>query len=863
MKSSGVSFEKETEALTKRVLNFFERVRYAYLSAKENPREYGQKWKDTVKSIRDNFDGLGKFSELLKEKISEKELFDDKATNPESNVAKKVYEDVKRLRFETSEISDPFAKQLGDRVLETLLSDEAVFASFIHYALRSHANTLPKKAWEENDLKPDEITQNSVGLDIEVKDIPLYIIEHYGDDKDTKRVRGKFNNALALLKKVYQSRYSEERWNNLKDLDIAKSDEQKADVDFLIPNKPMYRIFELDDMKEILGLSGEFVVQEKYDGMRVQIHKFNNNVKIYSYNEKDITDKCPEQVEKMGNKAFGDCILDGELMLFNENEPLHRADTITHVFKKKLEGGKLRLHVFDIMRHEGKDLADEPLRERINILLYQFAQHSSEELAFPSKRDTRIADSMKEVGDYAEKIMEMPTAEGVVIKDIESTYYIGKRKNPKWIKWKKFVDLDVIVLDRKKTASGMFSYTMGAGPLSAEEKREMKSIEYEGKDYAPVGKALNTKIEVDVGSIIRVKVDEVNKKSDSFSLYSAKLIELPEVDEPDKVRTLEQLSKKTKKSLSSLVEPIATPKSVLNPLAVMAELQAKDVKNVKKYIVTDYVHGEAEIIVKSDVEGFTIYGLKGDKLMEKNAIVNMDEMKEQLAKFMGDKQDKLRIGVRKILENQPPMEYKDIEEKVVDELGDEYLEHFQEKGRTLLGWMKEQDDFVQHSGKKFSLNPSNMKKDEEDSENTGSFEVRQREDGNIDFIIEVGEERMAWFIDLDDPTDIYELFGKSGKYPAMVSEQIDSTKVLDSGELILGVQRHGYHEYKMEGKKFQTRIHFRVVPLNEKKSWIVFTGTQQKMLDNESDEGIINIEDDKYSNLELPEPAPSEKEENV
>ena len=35
------------------------------------------------------------------------------------------------------------------------------------------------------------------------------------------------------------------------------------------------------------------------------------------------------------------------------------------------------------------------------------------------------------------------------------------------------------------------------------------------------------------------------------------------------------------------------------------------------------------------------------------------------------------------------------------------------------------------------------------------------------------------------------------------------------------------------------------------------------MLDGESDEGIINIEDDKYSNLELPEPAPSEKEENV
>ena len=92
MKSSGVSFEKETEALTKRVLDFFERVRYSYLSAKENPKEYGKKWKSTIKNIRENFDGLGKFSEILKEKINEKDLFDDRAADPESTIAKKVYE---------------------------------------------------------------------------------------------------------------------------------------------------------------------------------------------------------------------------------------------------------------------------------------------------------------------------------------------------------------------------------------------------------------------------------------------------------------------------------------------------------------------------------------------------------------------------------------------------------------------------------------------------------------------------------------------------------------------------------------------------------------------------------------------------
>ena len=55
MTTSGVSFEKETKALSKRVLDFFERVRYAYLSAKENPKENGKKWKETVKSIREEY----------------------------------------------------------------------------------------------------------------------------------------------------------------------------------------------------------------------------------------------------------------------------------------------------------------------------------------------------------------------------------------------------------------------------------------------------------------------------------------------------------------------------------------------------------------------------------------------------------------------------------------------------------------------------------------------------------------------------------------------------------------------------------------------------------------------------------------
>ena len=65
------------------------------------------------------------------------------------------------------------------------MSNNSVFAAFIHYALRAHSIPLPASAWEKHGLTPDEITQGAMGLDLESKDIPLYITEHYGEDKLT------------------------------------------------------------------------------------------------------------------------------------------------------------------------------------------------------------------------------------------------------------------------------------------------------------------------------------------------------------------------------------------------------------------------------------------------------------------------------------------------------------------------------------------------------------------------------------------------------------------------------------------------------------------------------------------------------
>ena len=142
------------------------------------------------------------------------------------------------------------------------------------------------------------------------------------------------------------------------------------------------------------------------------------------------------------------------------------------------------------------------------------------------------------------------------------------------------------------------------------------------------------------------------------------------------------------------------------------------------------------------------------------------------------------------------------------------------------------------------------KKSETPTEAT--FKIYQRDDDNLDFVINAEDEKMGWTIDIEDTEDVFNLFGKSGKFPAIVSKNLNEDKLLDSGDLELGVQKDGYHEYRLDGDKFQTRMHVRVVPLDEQKAWIAWTGRKQEMLDKKEDKGVWKISEDKYADLPFP-----------
>ena len=134
----------------------------------------------------------------------------------------------------------------------------------------------------------------------------------------------------------------------------------------------------------------------------------------------------------------------------------------------------------------------------------------------------------------------------------------------------------------------------------------------------------------------------------------------------------------------------------------------------------------------------------------------------------------------------------------------------------------------------------------------GKFKIYLREDDNLNVSFLLGKETVTWLVDINSVDDIYGYLGKASKFPAIVAPNIDKHKLLDEGDVTLGLQRHGYHEYQIKGNKFDTRLHFRVIPVDKEKMWLSWSGYKQEMNKEVNDEGIWDITQDKYNKLTLP-----------
>jgi DNA ligase-1 len=189
-------------------------------------------------------------------------------------------------------------------------------------------------------------------------------------------------------------------------------------------------------------VGGEAWVEDKYDGIRGQLHKEGERVVLYSRDLNEITAAFPEVVAVAGTVPH-DLLLDGELLAFKDGV-VRPFFELQHRLGRKVVSPELLAEVpvifvaFDLLYLDGRNLLTEPLRERRRLL---------EELNLPSPFMLayliRALDAVE-----LDRIFDGARSrnnEGLMVKDPESRYTPGRR-GLGWLKLKKaLATLDVVV----------------------------------------------------------------------------------------------------------------------------------------------------------------------------------------------------------------------------------------------------------------------------------------------------------------------------------------------------------------------------------------------------------------------------------
>ncbi|MFC9896799.1 ATP-dependent DNA ligase [Nocardia sp. NPDC127579] len=196
---------------------------------------------------------------------------------------------------------------------------------------------------------------------------------------------------------------------------------------------------------------GEVSVEHKMDGARIQVHRQDERVWVFTRTLRDITDRVPELVALVRKLDCTSVVLDGEtLALTDSGRPRPFQETMSRFATSVVatpppapepaaatstEEVLLHPYFFDCLHLDGTDLLDAPLARRRAALTSVASEYSIPALIRP---DAEAA------AEYFDGVLASGH-EGVMIKSLSAPYAAGRRGRA-WQKIKPTHTLDLIVL---------------------------------------------------------------------------------------------------------------------------------------------------------------------------------------------------------------------------------------------------------------------------------------------------------------------------------------------------------------------------------------------------------------------------------
>ena len=223
---------------------------------------------------------------------------------------------------------------------------------------------------------------------------------------------------------------------------LARSDAlESAKMTLFHPFAFMLAQPEEDPEEIVAALGAGAFADDKYDGIRAQVHSDGKQVRIYSRTLDNVTHRFPE-IESAALAIGHSFIVDGEIVAFSDRI-LPFAVIQTRLGRRKVSEALLRdapvaFFAFDLLYEDGQPLFELPLHERL-ARLRAIVRGGAVRLSDQSPiRDPKHID---ELFDAA----RARANEGLVIKDPNSIYTPGRR-GKSWLKYKKaLATLDCVV----------------------------------------------------------------------------------------------------------------------------------------------------------------------------------------------------------------------------------------------------------------------------------------------------------------------------------------------------------------------------------------------------------------------------------
>jgi bifunctional non-homologous end joining protein LigD len=172
-----------------------------------------------------------------------------------------------------------------------------------------------------------------------------------------------------------------------------------------------------------------WIFERKLDGIRCLAHRDGGPVRLVSRTDRDMTGQFPELAEALEAEPCRDFVVDGEIVAFHGG-----VTSFSRLQRRGRERVAVFLYVFDLLRLEGRDVRELPLRRRKALL--------RKALRFGGP--VRLSPHRNEHGEPLFREACRKGLEGLIAKRADSPYGSGARSRD-WLKLKCHAEQELVI----------------------------------------------------------------------------------------------------------------------------------------------------------------------------------------------------------------------------------------------------------------------------------------------------------------------------------------------------------------------------------------------------------------------------------